>query len=64
MTFEQYARGLAAHYPLPVVEFFIDLFRFLLDGHNANITGDVELVLGRRARDFRDFVQTAAEVLR
>ena len=64
VTFEHYARGLAEHYPLPVVEFFIDLFRFLLDGHNANVTGDVELVLGRRARDFRDFVQTAAEVLR
>lgn len=64
VTFEQYAEGLAEHFAPPVVEFFIDLFSFLLDGHNAHVTSDVERVLGRPARDFRDFARNAAEVLR
>ncbi len=64
VTFEQYAQGLAEHFPPPVVEFFIDLFRFLLDGHNAYVTSDVECVLGRPARDFQDFARSAVEVLR
>ncbi len=64
VTFEQYAEGLAEHFPPPTVEFFIELFRFLLDGHNATVTGDVERVLGRPARDFRDFARSAAAVLR
>lgn len=64
VSFEQYAEGMAEHFPPPVVEFFIDLFRFLLDGHNANVVGDVERVLGRPARDFSDFAETAAVALR
>ncbi|MDD9938925.1 MAG: hypothetical protein OXT09_35375 [Myxococcales bacterium] len=64
VSFEQYATGLAEHFTAPVVEFFIDLFRFLLDGHNASVTRDVERVLGRPPRDIRDFARTAAEVLR
>lgn len=59
VSFEQYAQGMAEHFAPPVVEFFIDLFRFLLDGHNAQIAGDVERVLGRSARDFRDFAEAA-----
>jgi len=64
VTFEQYAHGLSEYFAAPVVEFFVDLFRFLLDGHNANITRDVERVLGRPARDFRNFAQSGAELLR
>lgn len=59
VTFEQYAQGLGEHFPQPVVGFFIELFRFLLDGHNASITGDVERVLGRPARDLHDFALSA-----
>ncbi|MBL4632920.1 MAG: hypothetical protein JKY56_03560 [Kofleriaceae bacterium] len=64
VTFEQYAQGLAEHFPPPLVDFFIDLFRFLLDGHNAHVTSDVERVLGRPPRDFKDFARSAAKVLR
>ncbi len=60
VTFEQYAHGLAEHFTAPVVEFFIDLFRFLLDGHNASVTRDVERVLGRPSRDIPDFACTMA----
>lgn len=61
VTFEQYAAGLSEHFAPPVVEFFIELFRFLLDGHNASVTRDVERVLGRPARDFRDFAMRAVK---
>ncbi len=61
VTFEQYALELAQHLPPPMVELFIDLFRKLLDGHNAHVTGDVERVLGRAPRDFREFAHAAAE---
>lgn len=64
VTFEHYAQGLAEHFEPPMVEFFIELFRFLLDGHNAHVTDDVERVLDRPARDFEDFARNAAEVLR
>lgn len=42
------------------VGFFVELFRGLTDGHNAHVTGDVERVLGRRPRDFRDHARAAA----
>lgn len=61
VSFDQYAHGLAEHFPPAVVEFFIELFESLLDGHNAHVTGDLERVLGRRARDFRDYAIDAAE---
>jgi hypothetical protein len=32
----------------------------VLDGHNAHLTGDVERVLGTRARDFTDYASAAA----
>jgi len=64
VTFEEYGQGLAEHFPAPVVDFFIGLFRFLLDGHTAYVTSDVERVLGRPPRDFRDFARDATAVLR
>ena len=63
VTFEEYGSGLAEHFSAPVAAFFIDLFRFLLDGHNAHVTQDVARVLGRPPRDFRDFAAKAAGVL-
>ncbi|MFK8001580.1 MAG: NmrA family transcriptional regulator [Polyangiales bacterium] len=64
VTFEQYAKGLSEHFTPPVVEFFIELFRFLLDGHNATLTSDVERVLGRPARDFNNFALRAVKAQR
>ncbi|MGF1468531.1 MAG: NmrA family transcriptional regulator [Sandaracinaceae bacterium] len=64
VTFGQYGQAMAEHFPPPVVAFFLDLFRFLLDGHNAVVTDDVERVLGRPARDVRTFAAAAARGLR
>lgn len=61
VSFEAYAEVLGAHMPPPVVAFFIDLFRFLLDGHNSHTTDGVQRVLGRPARDFRSYAQAATE---
>ncbi|MFD3456482.1 NmrA family transcriptional regulator [Streptomyces sp. NPDC058691] len=46
--------------PDEVVGFLTRLFGDLLDGRNAHLTGDVERVLGRAPRDFRDFAGEAA----
>ncbi len=59
-TFEQYAAALAPHMPPDHVTFFIDLFRWLPDGHNAQVTDGVEQALGRKPRDFRDYARDAA----
>lgn len=40
--------------------FLSELFRDLLDGHNAYLTDGVEKVLGRKLRDFREFARDAA----
>jgi len=60
VTFEEYAKVLAPHMPADHVAFFIDLFRYLLDGHNAHVADGVERALGRKPRDFRDFARDAA----
>ena len=60
VTSEEYAAALAPHLPADQVAFFIDLFRYLLDGHNAHIADGVERALGRKARDFRDYARDAA----
>jgi len=52
VSFEVYAEIMGEHMPPPVVAFFIDLFRFLLDGHNSHTTDGVERMLGRAARAF------------
>ncbi len=53
VSFEQYAEMLTPHMPPPVVKFFIELFRYLLDGHNAHVTDGVQQILGRPAKDFK-----------
>jgi uncharacterized protein YbjT (DUF2867 family) len=60
VSFEDYADVLAQIMPPDHVHFFIGLFRHLLDGHNSQLTRDVELVLGRPPRDFRDYARDAA----
>ena len=61
VTFEQYSQIMGEFMPAPVVAFFIELFRYLLDGHNSFTTDTVERVLGRPARDFRDFARNVAD---
>lgn len=58
VSFDEYARALAPHVPAEQVRFFIDLFRGLLDGHNAHVSGDVERVLKRAPRDFRAYAES------
>jgi len=60
ISFEEYASALAAHVPAEHVDFLVDLFRTILDGHNAHLSGGVEQVLGRNPRDFTDFARDAA----
>lgn len=60
LSFEAYAGILAQFMPPEHVAFFIELFKWLMDGHNAHVTRDVQYVLGRPARDFRGFARAAA----
>lgn len=60
VTPEAYAAELAAWVPPDYAAFLGDLFRQLLDGHNAHLSDGVERALGRPARDFRDFARAAA----
>ena len=55
---------MSAHFPPPQVSFLVELFQFLLDGHNAHVTNDLETILGRPARQFRLYAEQAAEVWR
>jgi uncharacterized protein YbjT (DUF2867 family) len=55
-----FTSAIAEHVPLEYAKFLGELFTFLLDGHNSHITDGVERVLGRKARDFHDFVRDAA----
>jgi len=59
VSFEEYATLLEPHMPPSLLTFFIDLFRDLTDGHNSHTTDGVERMLGRPARDFRDFARAA-----
>lgn len=60
VSFEEYAELLDGHLPAAHIEFFIALFRDLMDGHNAHTTNGVELALGRKARDFQAYARDAA----
>ncbi|KOG31208.1 NmrA family transcriptional regulator [Streptomyces resistomycificus] len=46
--------------PPEEVELLTEVFDGLMDGRNAHLTEDVPEVLGRAARDFRDFAREAA----
>jgi uncharacterized protein YbjT (DUF2867 family) len=61
VTPEEYAAGAAeAGIPPEEIEPLTDLFVRVLDGHNAHLSGDVERVLGRPARDFTGYARAAA----
>jgi uncharacterized protein YbjT (DUF2867 family) len=60
VSFERYAELLGAVMPADDVAFLIDLFRHILDGHNAHTTDGVARVLGRPARDVRSYAKAAA----
>lgn len=61
LTPEQYMAAAAdAGLPAEEIQPLTDLFVRVLDGHNAHLSRDVELVLGRPARDFADYARTAA----
>ncbi|HET7544963.1 MAG TPA: NmrA family NAD(P)-binding protein [Polyangiaceae bacterium] len=58
---EEYGVALRAHVAPEFADFLTELFRNLLDGHNAHLAGDVERVLDRRPRDFRDYALAATQ---
>lgn len=60
VSFEQYGELLSHDLPPDEVKFFLELFGWLMDGHNAFTTDGVKRVLGREPRDFRDYARAAA----
>lgn len=61
VTPTEYAAGaVEAGVPAEEIEPLTDLFVRVLDGHNAHVTGDVERVLSRPARDFTEYARAAA----
>jgi uncharacterized protein YbjT (DUF2867 family) len=61
VTSAEYAAGAAeAGVPAEEIEPLTELFVRVLDGHHAHLTGDVERVLGRPARDFTEYARAAA----
>jgi len=57
----EFAAGLAEQaVPPDLVGFLTHLFTKVLDGRNSHLTGDLGEILGRPARDFRDYAITTA----
>jgi uncharacterized protein YbjT (DUF2867 family) len=46
--------------PVDEAEALVEVFAQVLDGRNSNVTADVATILGRPARDFRDYARAAA----
>ncbi|MFI5606649.1 NmrA family transcriptional regulator [Amycolatopsis sp. NPDC051903] len=46
--------------PADEARVLVELFARVLDGRNSHVTGDVERVLGRPARDFGDYARASA----
>lgn len=61
VSFEEYEEALARFIAPEQARFVVEVFRSVLDGHNSYLTNGVELALGRKARDFRDFARDARE---
>jgi len=61
VSWDTYGNLLAGFLPPDQVAFFIDLFRHVLDGHNAHVSRDVERVLGRPARAFGAYARAAVK---
>ena len=61
ITASEYAHAAArAGVPAEEIDPLCELFARVLDGHNAHLSDDVELVLGRRPRDFADYAHDTA----
>jgi uncharacterized protein YbjT (DUF2867 family) len=60
VSFARYGEMIAPHFEPEEVRFFLELFEFLLDGHNSRPTDGVQRALGRPATDFRDYARRAA----
>jgi uncharacterized protein YbjT (DUF2867 family) len=60
VTPAEYGGVLRGALPDEDIDFMVELFTGLLDGHNATVSPDVERLLGRPGSDFRDFVRDAA----
>jgi uncharacterized protein YbjT (DUF2867 family) len=58
---KDYGAVLAQYVPPEEAAFLEELFAELLDGHNAHVSDGVERILGRGARDFRAFAESAAK---
>jgi uncharacterized protein YbjT (DUF2867 family) len=57
----EFAAGLAEQaVPPDLIDFLTHLFTKVLDGRNSHLTGDLEQILGRPARDFHDYATTTA----
>ncbi|HEX6272773.1 MAG TPA: NAD(P)H-binding protein [Polyangiaceae bacterium] len=61
VSLQSYREVLATVMPPDVAGFLCELFAYVLDGHNAFIDGDIERVLGRKARDFTSYAERAAD---
>jgi uncharacterized protein YbjT (DUF2867 family) len=60
VTPQEYEAGLAQYVPAEDAKFLAELFRYILDGHNSHLSDGVERALGRRPRDFSDYVRATA----
>lgn len=61
LTIDQYIKMLREHQiPEDYLWLINYLFTEVLDGRNSSITNDVEKVLGRKAKDFTDYVKETA----
>jgi len=57
----EFAAGLAEQaVPPDLIGFLTHLFTKVLDGRNSHLTGDLEQILGRPARDFHDYATSTA----
>jgi len=63
VSLDEYGEMLSDALPPHEVKFFLELFGWLMDGHNAHTTDDVRRVLGRAPKDFRSYARDAAGAL-
>src|SRR5690606_10614450 len=57
---EEFAASMAPYQPREIVEFLVELCTLVFDGRNTPVMHGVEEATGRPARDFSDYVRTAA----
>jgi uncharacterized protein YbjT (DUF2867 family) len=58
--FDDYAKAIEQFVPPDQAAFLKELFAFILDGHNAYLSEGVQQALGRKPKDFSEFVRDAA----